>query len=201
MSKNIVKDIDELKNKLNIAKSGKKVYIGVKDKERYILGEIGKNPLIFIGVNPSKARLEDGEIATDPTITRIKKFTSNHGYDGWIMLNLYPQVNEKPNELDDDCNITYININMEVIKTVFECFPDSKIIASWGNAITLKSYLKDSLKNILTIDAKREWYCRGELTKKYNPRHPLFVRYEADIYKIVFDTQGNIIDRIKENNF
>ena len=59
---------------------------------RYILGETGKKPLVCVGINPSTAAPNN----LDRTLTNVKRFSELNGYDGWLMLNVYPQRSTDP---------------------------------------------------------------------------------------------------------
>lgn len=61
------------------------------DECRFVLGKFGERNLICVGLNPSRA--EPGNY--DPTMKRVENWASMHGYDGHIMVNLYPP-NEQP---------------------------------------------------------------------------------------------------------
>lgn len=63
------------------------------DTARFMLGEVGENPIICLGINPSTANDEKD----DSTISKIRKIASENNCDGWIMLNLYPQRATNPN--------------------------------------------------------------------------------------------------------
>ena len=64
------------------------LYLG-NSEERYLLGQPGKNNLLVFGVNPSTASA--GENNLDPTIRKVRKVAEAEGFDGWIMVNLYPK--------------------------------------------------------------------------------------------------------------
>lgn len=68
---------------------------------RYVLGTVGTNPLICIGVNPSTA--EPGNL--DNTLKSVTRICEANGYDSWIMLNLYPQRATNPNEMHEHSDI------------------------------------------------------------------------------------------------
>ena len=54
---------------------------------RYVLGRVGKHPLVCIGINPSTA--QPG--ALDPTLKSVERLAAANGFDSWIMFNVYPQ--------------------------------------------------------------------------------------------------------------
>ena len=159
------------------------------DKARFILGQSGANPIICFGINPSTAN----DIKDDPTILKIKKIASENDCDGWIMLNLYPQRATNPNDMhikaDNDLNIK----NHEVIRSVFNIYPNALTLASWGNAIEKRKYLKDCLKEILAIAPDRKWVCRGKLTVKGNPRHQLYVPDNTKLQDLYFSLEGKVL--------
>ena len=67
-----------------------------KDKQcRYMLGKKGKNTLICIGANPSIASGSE----CDATMNLLCAILENNGYDGFIMLNLYPLIATNPDDL------------------------------------------------------------------------------------------------------
>nr|WP_315049514.1 DUF1643 domain-containing protein [uncultured Lachnoanaerobaculum sp.] len=172
---------NDLENFIKEKKNGEVLYLG-DDTERFILGESGANPIICFGINPSTAN----DIKYDPTILKIRKIASENNCDSWVMLNLYPQRATNPNDMhkkaDNDLKIK----NYEVIRSVFNIYPNALTLASWGNAIEKRKYLKDCLKEILAIDPDRKWVCRGKLTVKGNPRHQLYVPNNTKLQDLYF---------------
>ena len=63
---------------------------------RYVLGRVGRRPLVCIGINPSTA--QPG--ALDPTLKSVERLASANGFDSWIMFNVYPQRATNPNDMD-----------------------------------------------------------------------------------------------------
>ena len=63
---------------------------------RYVLGRRGTNPLICIGINPSTA----DPTRLDPTLQSVDRIAKNNGFDGFMMMNVYPQRATVPNDLD-----------------------------------------------------------------------------------------------------
>ncbi len=166
---------------LKEAKKGVMLHWGNTDK-RYVLGEKGekgKKPLICFGVNPSTAGLDT---LTDPTISRIRRIVeeTNKTYgdcDGWIMLNLYPQRATNPNDLHEKeaFDAKMMEENHKVIEMVFKKCNEAYRLMGWGNLIEKRKYLKESYQKIILLQPEGDWYIRGELTKKNNPRHQLYV--------------------------
>jgi len=59
---------------------------------RFVLGTVGENPLVCVGVNPSTA----APGTPDLTVSKVMGFASRNGFDSWVMLNLYPQRSADP---------------------------------------------------------------------------------------------------------
>ena len=179
---------NDLENFIKEKKNGEVLYLG-DDTERFMLGEVGENPIICFGINPSTAN----DIKYDPTILKIRKIASENNYDGWVMLNLYPQRATNPNDMhieaDNDLKIK----NYKVIRSVFNTYPNALTLASWGNAIEKRKYLKDCLKEILAIAPDRKWVCRGKLTVKGNPRHQLYVPDNTKLPDLYFSLDGKVL--------
>ena len=144
-------------------------------KTRFVLGEVtGDKPLICFGINPSNAKIVDNKLQIDKTIEKIRHIADMENYDGWIMLNLYAQVTSEPNNLDKVLNSDLHSKNIDEIEKILNRFPNSDILACWGNLIEKRDYLKKvCLKEIFEIIKNRTCFHIGSLTGKGNPRHPL----------------------------
>lgn len=146
------------------------VYLG-NNTERYVLGEVGTKNLLIFGVNPSSATLEKD----DPTMENVKKIIFKNGYNGYIMMNLFPKKTPNPDDLKD--NPALREKNIEVLKIVEQTFKIDAIWCAWGDAIdkpNARKFLVESLTQIYNIlRNKYEWLHYGkDLTQKGNPFHP-----------------------------
>ena len=163
---------------------------------RYILGTSGKKPLVVFGINPSTADAEK----SDPTIGVIKNLVtkgpaSNCGYDSFLMLNVYPARATDPKALKIiGFNPEYRDENLKVIRFIIREFPDSEILAAWGNSIDIKTDigLQLRLKEILDIVPKDKWVIRGRPTASGNPHHPLRVKREEPLVPVRLDSEGRV---------
>ena len=150
------------------------IYLG-DNTERYILGQPGKRNMLVIGVNPSTATPGDNNI--DPTIRKVRKLTAEDGYDGWIMVNLYPLRATDPKELPQKGDKKLIEKNLQVLKALVKAYRIDAIWAAWGNTIDARFYLGDTLYDIQEeLEGDFQWYYRGAMTKDGNPRHPLYMK-------------------------
>jgi hypothetical protein len=150
------------------------IYLG-DDKARYILGEPGKRNILVFGINPSTAC--PGEENIDPTIRKIRKLIMEDGFDGWIMVNLYPLRETDPKKLPRRADEKLIKKNINILKTLVSSYYVDRIWAAWGDAIDTRSYLGDTLYDIQEeLVGDFLWYYRGQMTKAGNPRHPLYMK-------------------------
>ena len=119
----------------------------------------------FVLFNPSTADDKDD----DPTITTCISFAKKLGYGGLYITNLFAYRTSFPKELKDSTEPEGEN-NDYYIKKYAKLSKD--IIVAWGNHGSFKNkdiHIIDMLSEINTL------YCLG-LTKKRNPRHPLYLK-------------------------
>lgn len=147
-------------------------------KARFVLGELGDNNLVVVGVNPSIATIEE----LDPTAKRINKYSEIHGYNGWIIINLYPQIDPNVDKLNKEKNDELIKLNLIFIEEIISR-DDITLVAAWGEAIEWRKYLKDCFRDIDALAKKynHEWHYI-ELTKYGYPCHPLIRKKGFSIY-------------------
>jgi hypothetical protein len=148
---------------------------------RYVLGEKGEKPLICIGINPSTAEPEK----LDPTLKRVKSFAKNLGYDGWLMLNLYPLRATNPNDLPERLDQ---QLCIENEKRIYWYLGNPHIRqqiiwAAWGTLIEKRDWLKDCLHGIITQGSScfHKWITIGKRSKTGHPHHPLYLPINAEI--------------------
>ena len=160
------------------------IYMG-SPEVRYVLGQPGKRNILVFGVNPSTA--VPGK--DDPTVRKVRKLTAAAGYDGWIMGNLYPVIASHPKELPLKAEKKILESNLKYLKQIQEKYLIDAIWAAWGDAIGCRPYLGKALVDIQEkLDGDFEWFYRGTMTRKGNPRHPLYMKEgESFTWFPVFD--------------
>ncbi|WP_193597791.1 DUF1643 domain-containing protein [Microbacterium sp. YJN-G] len=151
---------------------------------RFVLGAVGKNPLVCFGINPSTAV----PAAPDRTVARVTRFAADNGYDSWTMLNVYPQISTDPKGLHLEHDVELKAENERHIARMTAGRPT--LLAAWGGLVTSRPYLWSLLTDILKITtaAGAQWVSLGAPTKDGHPRHPLYVR--ADTPLVPFDIEG-----------
>ena len=148
------------------------------DMYRYVLGRPGKNPLFVIGVNPSIA----SPTCLGNKVRRVSRFAIRKGFDGWIMLNLYPQRATDPNRLHAKLNVRAQGVNMGHIRRVLGQAEAPTVWVAWGNLIDKRPYLRGSAMLLAAkyLPMGCKVVCIG-LTRPGHPRHPLYLKYSTPL--------------------
>lgn len=143
---------------------------------RFVLGTIGANPLICFGINPSTA--EPGNL--DPTVNYVRRIATSNGYDGFVMLNVYPQRATDPNLLHKAFLPELKSLNELHIASLISS-RELTLWAAWGGLIKKRPYLGALLQDIVSLPELQncKWVSRGALTMGGHPHHPLYVKKEC----------------------
>ena len=153
-------------------------------KARFVLGEVsGRNPVICFGNNPSTAT----PYKDDPTIQSVRRIANNskNNYDGYVMLNVYPQITTKCDQLHIDYLSEFKSENERQIAKIIKNMSENNngiitLWAGWGTLIKKRAYLPKLLSAIKQLsEVKKCKWVTLDLSK-YNPaRHPLYVNSDT----------------------
>ena len=144
----------------------------------------GKKTVVFIGLNPSKAN----SVKNDSTIIRIINFCSRWNYKNIYVINLFGLISKSPFQLLKSIDPVGKNNDLITLKVLdfwrenINCDlwlgwgdkgqlyrRDQKVLELIKNHSNLKSKENNSSKRLLSLG----------LTKKGNPRHPLYMPNES----------------------
>lgn len=152
---------------------------------RFIIGAPGIKNLLCIGVNPSTEETNK----LDSTILNVRDISRKKGFDGWIMINLYPQRATNPNELHNELDETLHHENLEFLKAYFKKNPPADVWASWGVSIEKRSYLKSCLYDINNVINTYTYNCvrLGILTQNGHPHHPTRIGHKNKFFEFDID--------------
>ena len=153
---------------------------------RYILGTVGNNPLITIGINPSTAEPEK----MDNTMKSVERIAMGNGFDSFIMFNVYAQRATDPNQMNKEINPMLHKENMQAFQWILEKSGKKPIIwAAWGINIERRKYLKECLREMINISNRYNavWCKVGKCSVKGHPHHPLYLKKDSRIE--VFDVK------------
>jgi hypothetical protein len=148
---------------------------------RYILGEDGIRPLVCVGVNPSTAEPDN----LDPTLRNVKIFSGLKSYDGWLMLNLYPQRSKDINKLHNHLDKRLHDDNLRYIQKYVSSLRRLDIWCAWGTLIGKRGYLKNCLKDMVEVISplNPDWLTIGKVSKNGHPHHPLYLAHKTPVKK------------------
>ncbi len=145
---------------------------------RYILGTVGKNPLITIGINPSTAEPDN----LDNTLKSVQRIAEHNGFDSFIMFNAYAQRATNPDDMDKELNPFLHKENMRAFEFVLRrCEGVPCIWAAWGAIIEKRTYLADCIADMIELGEAygARWYTAGQKSKKGHPHHPLYLKKDS----------------------
>lgn len=157
---------------------------------RYILGTIGRRPLICIGINPSTARPD----ALDPTLKSVERVAKHNGYDSFIMFNVYAQRATSPDDMEPLLNEELHRENMKAFAYILSLSESPTVWAAWGTIIEKRAYLWDCLQEMIEIGRRYQarWITCGKRSAAGHPHHPLYLR--ADSPAEEFDAAQYVAD-------
>ena len=149
---------------------------------RYILGTVGKNPLIFIGLNPSTATPKSPDITCCHLTRLLNTFPTK--FDSIILLNLYPFVATKSDNLPKE-ESSCLDKNMDFIKKVLKELNDKNkelnILLGWGSGVKKRKYFKKILIDLKGILKYYESISKFYYSKSENKNYPLHpIRYKKN---------------------
>ena len=161
---------------------------------RYILGTLGANPLICIGVNPSTA--EPGNL--DNTLKSVRRIADFNGFDSFIMFYVYAQRATRPDDMDRVLNERLHRENMAAFRHVLsrvdgDCRPT--VWAAWGAVIEKRPYLPGCVRDMVSVGEEygARWVCAGKCSKAGHPHHPLYLRKDEPVRDFDVNTYLDLI--------
>lgn len=158
------------------------------DHWRFTLGKRGSRTLVTIGLNPSAATQEK----SDTTVAKVEGVAERNGFDGFVMLNLYPVRSTDFNALPIGVDTRAFSENLRFIEALVASGPEPVIWAAWGNNVRARDYFVSSAKALISRLQKygASWRHFGPLTSTGHPRHPSrpdygwsFAKFDAEEYK------------------
>ena len=154
---------------------------------RYILGTVGKKPLICIGINPSTAAPDD----LDNTLKSVERIAKGNGFDSFIMFNVYAQRATNPDHMDQTLNEQLHRENMLAFRWILERSGETPAVwAAWGTIVEKRDYLKLCLSDMVEEGNRfgARWYHAGKPSIKGHPHHPLYLKKDSQLMD--FDMKG-----------
>lgn len=161
-------------------------YVLSRDLEPTLTGE--PRTVAWVMLNPSTADATDD----DPTIRRVKRFSTDWGYDRCTVVNLFPYRATKPRQLieafdagvDIACAGEFVGILNNDSWLVAQFMDADLVVAAWGATLDafehrgpIADLVMDRTAAVFKIAAMtgHDLHCLGT-TKGGHPRHPLYVK-------------------------
>lgn len=146
------------------------------DRLRFALGKSGVRKLLAIGLNPSTATKEK----SDTTVAKVEGTACRYGFDGFVMLNLYPMRSTDYRALPGNVDSRVFLENLSRIEAFAAAESKPVIWAAWGVHIQARGYLTEACVQLVTRLEKygTSWRHFGALTKSGHPRHPSRLNYD-----------------------
>jgi hypothetical protein len=152
------------------------IYKTARDNSwRFLLGKTGRNMLVVVGLNPSTAT----DTQPDMTLRKIDRIAGDNGYDGFVVLNLYPVrstiIEDLPLEPDAEAH----RRNLAAVEALVAGLQRPCLWAAWSEGIRAREYLQHARDDLIARLKPYgvRWLRYGPLTKSGHPRHPSRVPY------------------------
>lgn len=155
------------------------------DSWRFTLGKDGSRKLLTVGLNPSTATKEK----SDTTVAKVEGVAKRNGFDGFVMLNLYPVRSTDFNALPFDVDAEAFSENLNRIESLVAAETTSVVWAAWGENIHARTYFVAAARELFSRLQKygTAWQHFGTLTNSGHPRHPSRLNYGWSLSN--FDTR------------
>lgn len=131
--------------------------------------------MTFIMLNPSTA---DAEL-DDPTIRRCAGFAKRERYERFDVFNLFALRATDPRELRTNDGDVNGPMNNAYLRDAL-CY-SGIVVAAWGNHGSLNGREEFFRKVLVPAANDRPLFHLGDLTKKGQPRHPLYLPADAPL--------------------
>ena len=147
-----------------------------------------KKTILFIGLNPSKANSSHN----DRTLIRIINFSSRWNYKNIYIINLFGLISKSPSQLSKSNDPIGENNDLITLKSL-EFWRENNncdLWLGWGDKGQLNGRNRKVLKLIKNYsnlksnenNYSKSVFCLG-LSKKGNPRHPLYMSNQSCLRK------------------
>ena len=141
---------------------------------RYVIGKRGKNPLVAVCMNPSAAR----DTISDRKVNRVIQASIDFNYDGWFVVNVYPERATDANMLDEYSD-TYVESNVKAVRALLHDYKIREVWGAWGNLKYKQlSQGRDALLKMLQEEKVKVF--TFHINKSGNPRHPLYLKIQKE---------------------
>tara|TARA_Y100001968_G_scaffold198565_1_gene182152 strand:+ start:845 stop:1366 length:522 start_codon:yes stop_codon:yes gene_type:complete len=148
----------------------------------------GKKTVVFIGLNPSKGNSSKN----DRTLIKIINFCSRWNYKNIYIINLFALISKSPRQLSKSKDPIGGNNNLITLKLLEFWWENTNcdLWLGWGDKGQLNGRdleVKKLIKNLSNLKLNKNNYSKRVLSlglsKKGNPRHPLYMPNQSFLRK------------------
>lgn len=138
---------------------------------RFALGNRGKpRNLLVIALNPNTAN----HYQHDSTTRKIAKIAKDNDFDGWLLFNLYPLREAKPDKLPIQPDEQLLKENLAIFKNYVDdkAWGFEHCWLAWGNGVVKNNYLLETAITMLDLLEQKQinYYCIAR-TQQHHPYH------------------------------
>jgi hypothetical protein len=154
---------------------------------RYRLSRVwgsGGTQAVWVMLNPSTA----GAAEDDPTIRRCLAFTKAWGMDGLTVVNLFALIATDPRELARHPDPAGPACDQFIAEAIT---PGSLVVAAWGAHPLAERRTDEVMATVAARAGLAGASCLG-VTKAGFPRHPLYIRGDAELRRFEPELQGTV---------
>ena len=145
-----------------------------RDRWRFALGKSGARPLVAIGLNPNTATREKSDV----TATKVERVARHAGFDGFVLVNLYPVRAAHCAALPARVHREAYATNLAHVADCIARLAPRAIWAAWGAGVAQRDYFVRAARQLLADRAlASSWRRFGPPTMHGHPRHPSRLNY------------------------
>lgn len=155
----------------------------------HAIGRKGARKLIVIGLHPG---LETSGQHEDGALTKVAHVAHEHGFDGFVMLYLYPVRCQALGTLPLSENTKAWHENLEFIDSFLAGEPEPVVWAAWGTSVMSRKYFLAAAEQLIILARKYpvQWKHLGPLSSVGHPLPPAhlnqawrFASFPAESYR------------------
>ena len=106
----------------------------------------------------------------------VLRIAEHNGFDGFIMINLYPYRATQPYDLPENRDESLHERNIQKIRELLEGRSNVEVWLAFGANVNRRNYLIPCFNDIVKVfePYNPKWYYINNLTKDGFPPHPLY---------------------------
>ena len=144
---------------------------------RYVLGRVGRRPLVCIGINPSTV----SPLRWTPFLKSVRRLAApTASTAGSCTTQSTPQRTAAPTTRTKTPDRILCDENLRWLQAVL-AQTEPTMWAAWGTLIEKRDYLPGLMREMVALTREKNipWVTFGPRSKKGHPHHPLYLRKDS----------------------